>query len=59
MLIRAAHEALVRYLPGVSLPEELWKVRALLEAHMFGRDGRAHRDEVVELARQIDRIARK
>ncbi len=57
MLIRDAHKVLVRYLPGVSLPDELWKVRALLEAHMFGRDGRVHRDEVVELARQIDRIA--
>jgi hypothetical protein len=56
MLVRAAHRLLIRYLPGVSLPDELWKVRALLEPHMFGGEGRVHRDEVVELARQIDRI---
>lgn len=55
MLLRAGHKVLIRYLPGDSLPDELWKVRALLEAHMFGRDGRVRRDEVVELARQIDR----
>jgi len=47
---------LVHYLPGASLPDELSKVRALLDAHMFGRDKRASRDDVVEVARQIDRL---
>jgi hypothetical protein len=28
----------------------------MLDAHMFGRDKRASRDDVVEVARQIDRL---
>ena len=53
---KAAHRVLVHYLPGAQLPDELWKLRAMLDAHMFGRDRRVRRDEVVEVARQIDRI---
>lgn len=57
ILVReAAHRVLVHYLPGAELPDELWKLRAMLDAHMFGRDKRVHRDDVVEVARQIDRI---
>lgn len=56
VLLREAHRVLVHYLPGASLPDELSKVRALLDAHMFGRDKRASRDDVVEVARQIDRL---
>jgi hypothetical protein len=55
-LIRNAHRVLVHYQPGASLPENLSRVRAMLDAHMFGRDKRAHRDTVVEVARQIDRM---
>jgi hypothetical protein len=55
-LIRNAHRVLVHYLPGASLPKNLSRVRAMLDAHMFGRDKRAHRDDVVEVARQIDRM---
>jgi hypothetical protein len=55
-LLRSAHRVLVHYLPGASLPGELSRVRAMLDAHMFGRDKRAHRDDVVEVARQIDRM---
>jgi hypothetical protein len=47
---------LVEYLPGAVLPDELSKVRAMLDAHMFGRDKRARRDDVVEVARQIDEL---
>jgi hypothetical protein len=56
ILIRKAHRVLVRYMPGAQLPDELSRVRALLDAHMFGRDGRASRDDVVEVARQIDQV---
>jgi hypothetical protein len=28
----------------------------MLDAHMFGRDKRVHRDDVVQIARQIDRL---
>jgi hypothetical protein len=45
---------LVQYLPGTPLPSELFKVRAMLDAHMFGRDKRTERDDVVRVARQID-----
>jgi hypothetical protein len=41
----------------VALPDELWEVRALLDTHMFGRDNRVHRDDVVRVARQIDRMS--
>jgi hypothetical protein len=57
MLVREAHRVLLRYLPAVALPDELWEVRALLDAHMFGRDNRVHRDDVVRVARQIDRMS--
>jgi hypothetical protein len=56
LLVREAHRVLLRYMPAVALPDELWKVRDLLDSHMFGRDGRVHRDDVVRVARQIDRI---
>jgi hypothetical protein len=49
---------LVHYLPGASLPDELSRVRALLDAHMFGRDRRDHRDDVVDVAREIDQMFR-
>jgi hypothetical protein len=55
-LVSLAHDVLVRYRPGAALPNELAKVRALLEPHMFGRDGRVHRDDAVRIARQIDEI---
>jgi hypothetical protein len=57
MLVREAHRVLLRYLPAVALPDELWEVRAMLDTHIFGRDKRVHRDDVVRLARQIDRMA--
>jgi hypothetical protein len=57
MLVREAHRVLLRYLPAVALPDELWKVRDMLDSHMFGRDGRVHRDDVVRVARQIDRLS--
>jgi hypothetical protein len=56
-LLHKAHKVLVHYLPGTELPNELAKVRAMLDAHMFGRDKRTHRDDVVEVARLIDRIS--
>lgn len=58
VLLHKAHRVLVHYLPGASLPDELSRVRAMLDAHMFGRDKRDSRDDVVEVARQIDRILR-
>jgi len=56
-LLGLAHGALVRHRPGVALPNVLAKVRALLDPLMFGRDNRAHRDDVVKIAGQIDRLA--
>lgn len=53
-LLERAHSVLVHYVPRGPLPLELAKVRALLDRHMFGRDGRAHRDDAVKVARQID-----
>ena len=53
-LLERAHSVLVRYVPHAALPLELAKVRALLDRHMFGRDGRVHRDDAVKIARQID-----
>jgi len=47
---------LVHYRPGAALPGELSRVRAMLDAHMFGRDARTVRDDAVEIARQIDQI---
>jgi len=55
MLLRKAHRVLLHRMPGATLPDELSRVRALLDAHMFGRDERTTRDDVVEVARQIDR----
>jgi hypothetical protein len=55
MLLRKAHRVLLHRMPGVTLPDELSRVRALLDAHMFGHDERTARDDVVEVARQIDR----
>jgi hypothetical protein len=55
-LVRRAHRVLVHYLPGAQLPSELSKVRAMLDAHMFGRDKRTQRDDVVEIAREIDSL---
>jgi hypothetical protein len=56
ILLREAHRVLVHHLPDVSPPQELSRVRAVLDAHMFGRDRRASRDAIVEIARQIDRL---
>lgn len=56
VLVRRARSALTKYLPGAPLTDELSRVRALLDAHMFGRDKRASRDDVVEVAREIDRL---
>lgn len=53
-LIHSAHRVLVHYLPGTPLPSELSRVRAMLDKHMFGRDTRTQRDDVVRIARQID-----
>jgi hypothetical protein len=55
-LVHRAHRVLVHYLPGAQLPSELAKVRAMLDAHMFGRDKRQQRDDVVEIAREIDSL---
>jgi hypothetical protein len=55
MLLRKAHRVLLHRSPGATLPDELSRVRAMLDAHMFGRDERSVRDDVVAVARQIDR----
>lgn len=55
-LLGKAHRVLLHYRPGTALPEQLSRVRAMLDAHMFGRDSRAVRDDVVDIARQIDQI---
>src|SRR4051812_4460656 len=54
ILLGKAHRVLLHYRPGTVLPEQLSRVRAMLDAHMFGRDSRVVRDDVVEVARQID-----
>lgn len=54
ILLRKAHRVLLHCVPGASLPDDLARVRDLLDAHMFGRDKRVSRDDVVEVARQID-----
>ncbi|MEJ1963438.1 MAG: hypothetical protein WDO56_18535 [Gammaproteobacteria bacterium] len=56
ILLGKAHRVLLHYRPGATLPAKLSRVRAMLDAHMFGRDARAIRDDAVETARQIDRI---
>ena len=47
---------LVQFVPGAEPSGELRHVRGMLDAHMFGRDKRLHRDAFVEVARQIDQI---
>lgn len=55
-LLHKAHTVLVNYRPGGNLSDELARIRAMLDAHMFGRDERTKRDDIVEVARQIDRV---
>ena len=55
-LLGKAHRVLLHYRPGTALPEQLSLVRAMLDAHMFGRDSRVVRDDAVDVARQIDQI---
>ncbi len=54
--IRGAHRILTVCVPNASLPVDLPKLRAMLDAHMFGRDQRAMRDDAVRVARQIDSL---
>jgi hypothetical protein len=56
--IRAAQRVLRPCFPGASLPADLWKLRAMLDRHMFGRDRRELRDDAVRVARQIDLLRR-
>jgi len=56
--IRGAHKVLMCCFPNRSLPTDLSKLRAMLDAHMFGRDQRALRDDAVRVARQIDSLRR-
>jgi len=56
--IRGAHKVLTCCVPNKSLPADLSKLRAMLDAHMFGRDQRALRDDAVRVARQIDSLRR-
>jgi hypothetical protein len=56
ILVGKAHRVLLHYRPGAALPEQLSRIRAMLDAHMFGRDSRVVRDDVVDIARQIDQI---
>ena len=58
-LVRKAHTVLMHYLPGASLPSDLSKLRTMLDAHMFGRDKRTQRDDIVDIARQIDTVRRE
>ena len=54
--VRGAHRVLTCWIPNSSLPTELPKLRAMLDAHMFGRDRRALRDDAVRVAWQIDSL---
>ena len=56
ILLGKAHRVLLHYRPGTALPEQLSRVRAMLDAHMFGRDSRVVRDDAVDVARQIDQV---
>ena len=56
--IRGAHKVLTCCLPNKSLPTDLPKLRAMLDAHMFGRAQRELRDDAVRVARQIDSLRR-
>jgi hypothetical protein len=53
-VVRRAHEVLVSWRPPASLPVDLAKLRAMLDAHMFGRDRREQRDDAIRVAWQID-----
>jgi hypothetical protein len=44
--------------PDAPLPADLWKLRAMLDRHTFGRDRRELRDDAVRVARQIDLLRR-
>lgn len=52
--VRGAHRVLTSCLPGTSLPTDLAKLRAMLDAHRFGRDARGLRDDAVRVGWQID-----
>ena len=52
--VRGAHRVLACCRPGACLPTDLAKLRAMLDAHMFGRDRRELRDDAVRVAWQID-----
>jgi hypothetical protein len=54
--VSGAHRVLMCCRPGTSLPTDLAKLRAMLDAHMFGRDRRELRDDAVRVAWQIDSI---
>lgn len=56
--VRGAHKVLTLCLPGTSLPTDLSRLRAMLDAHMFGRDSREMRDAAVRVAWQIDSMRR-
>jgi hypothetical protein len=56
ILVGKAHRLLLHYRPNAALPQQLSRVRAMLDAHMFGRDARVVRDDVVDVARRIDQI---
>ena len=51
-LIEDARIVLARHVPGAGVPDDLTKVRAMLEAHMFNGD--ECRDGVAELAMKFD-----
>jgi len=54
--VRAAHRVLAPCLPNTPLPTDLSRLRAMLDAHMFGRDRRSLRDDAVRVAWQIDSL---
>lgn len=56
--ILAARRVLTPCLPNTPLPADLRKLRAMLDAHMFGRDRRELRDDAVRVAWQIDSLHR-
>jgi hypothetical protein len=54
--VRGAHRVLTCWVHSTALPTDLPKLRAMLDAHMFGRDRRAQRDDAVRVAWQIDSL---